>query len=111
MNILDHLTKLHAEAVPVPWASVQDEIRDGADHRMAIINGPTAQWAEDIATAALIVAMRNALPQLLAVAKAAQAVGVHFKDAERFEAIGEDRLERIEVLQRSLAALGGVKLS
>jgi len=103
MNTIDHLTKLHAEATPGEWRVYKNAFYG------AVYAGerPVTHSREDCAPcsmedAALIVAMRNALPALLAVAKAAHRRAYLEALAESF-----DPEDPVNI---ALAALGEVKL-
>lgn len=80
---LDDLEKLEREATPGPWTWNHvdqlvgpDDIRDYGlgpeNHPTKIIETDSGVYPPSEADAALIPAMRNALPKLLAVAKAAR---------------------------------------
>ena len=67
----DELRRLEKAATPGPWAVESDGVYNDTRSYMVV---PLGDSEQDDADAALIAAMRNALPALLDVAEAAQAV-------------------------------------
>ena len=65
---LDLLSRLHKEATPGEWSIENGKVQ--GDRFFATVHSYTAR--QDAANAALIVAMRNALPALLRVVEAAE---------------------------------------
>lgn len=83
MKILDKLEQLEKAATPGPWAwgpkLSEDEEKDDIDHINdrdgdPVIVRDSGVYPPDVPTAEMIIAARNALPQLIRVARAAEDV-------------------------------------
>jgi hypothetical protein len=102
-NILDHLQRLHEAATTGPWKS-HGLLVDGEEHDDYIIGAAECFREVD---GELIAAMRNALPALLRVARAARVVTCDGR--EDLDACGV-RPEDSDELLAALEELNKVKL-
>ena len=82
MNLIEELKRLHAEATPGPWVS-RDGVTNifGPQRRMVALASAYSTnvnedrcAAENAANAALILALRNALPAIITLLEAGQAL-------------------------------------
>ena len=96
MTLIERLTQLHEQATPGPWDGPHPEIMSGKHGAGSGVSGPRSQGIVEAvgyvaqpveADLFLIVALRNALPALIAYCKAAGAMqtrasGVLYRTAE-----------------------------
>lgn len=73
MNTLERLKELEAKATPGPWRSAR--VAESIEIRQEKFNKPRIAYLYEVgrSDAEFLVAMRNALPSLLAVVEAAEA--------------------------------------
>jgi hypothetical protein len=108
---LSEIKRLMEKASPSPWEQtslgyeVWNAVKDGRGSCCCIAEGRPENNS-------LIVAMRNAMPAIVARLEALEKVAQAARKAidgidkwERFESIGSDRLEDWEDVERALAAL------
>jgi hypothetical protein len=98
-SLLDRLTRVQAAGAPLPW-----DYDTGTIYAAGDISGIASTQSDQVG--ALIVAAVNALPELLGVARAAQAMLAACHDDRGWESVGEAAGDLGEALD-ALEAEGG----